>query len=75
MVGMLQIITYLLCLYLVFKALEVLQIAIMSPLEKKTGGLLLGAVLLIVSVWAGFYFMHAIDAQAESVSRHTSFGQ
>jgi hypothetical protein len=28
MVGMLQIMTYLLCVYLVFKAFEILQIAI-----------------------------------------------
>ena len=30
MLGMLQIITYLLCVYLVFKAFEILQIALMS---------------------------------------------
>ena len=68
MVGMLQIITYLLCVYLVFKGFEILQIALMSPIEKKTFGVALGGLLLLVSIWAATYFVKAIDTQAASVS-------
>lgn len=68
MVGMLQIITYLLCVYLVFKGFEILQIALMSPIENKAGGIVIGALLLLVSIGAAFYFVSAIDTQAASVA-------
>jgi hypothetical protein len=37
MVGMLQIITYLPCVYLVFKGMEIYQIAKMSTSEHRPG--------------------------------------
>ena len=42
MIGMLQIITYLLCVYLVFKGFEILQIALMSGREDRAGGIVIG---------------------------------
>jgi hypothetical protein len=68
MVGMLQIITYLLCLYLVFKGFEILQIALMSAREDRAGGITIGVLLLVVSLAGAWYFVHAIDAQAASVA-------
>jgi hypothetical protein len=72
MIGMLQIITYLLCVYLVFKGFEILQIALMSPIENKVGGVVIGILLLVVSIGAALYFTSAIDTQAAAVSRSTT---
>jgi glucose-6-phosphate-specific signal transduction histidine kinase len=72
MIGMLQIITYLLCVYLVFKGFEILQIALMSPIENKAGGVVIGILLLVISIGAAFYFTSAIDTQAAAVSRSTN---
>ena len=72
MVGMLQIITYLLCVYLVFKGFEILQIALMSGREDRSGGITVGVLLLIVSLIAAYSFVHMIDAQAASVASRPS---
>ncbi len=68
MVGMLQIITYLLCVYLVYKGWEILQIALMSNRENRTGGLVLGVVAVVGSFIASAIFTYMIDLQANSVS-------
>jgi len=70
MIGMLQIMTYLLCFYLVFKGFEILQIALMSARDDRAGGITIGVLMLVVSVTLAFYFVHAIDAQATSVASH-----
>jgi len=72
MLGMLQIMTYLLCVYLVFKGFEILQIALMSSREDRAGGITIGVLLLIISIVVAFNFTRMIDAQAASVSSHTS---
>lgn len=73
MVGMLQIMTYLLAVYLVFKGFEILQIALMSSREDRTAGLIIGILAVVIAVIAAQYFTQAIDAQAESVSRSSRF--
>lgn len=67
MVGMLQIITYLLCVYLIFKGVEIYQIASMSNRENRTAGLRLGSIMIVVSVILAFVFYALIDMQAEKV--------
>jgi len=67
MVGMLQIITYLLCVYLVFKAIEIYQIAKMSSRDDNSGGLTLGTIMIIVSIVAALVFVAWINMQAESI--------
>lgn len=67
MVGMLQIITYLLCVYLVFKAIEIYQIAKMSSRDDNSGGLTLGTIMIIVSIVAALVFIAWINMQAESI--------
>jgi len=71
MIGMLQIITYLLCVYLVYKGFEILQIALMSSREDRTMGLVIGAIAVIVAVGVALLFVKMIDAQATAVSSHT----
>ena len=72
MIGMLQIITYLLCVYLVFKGFEILQIALMSNREDRVGGIVIGILFVVISIGAGLIFTKMIDAQASAVSLHTS---
>jgi hypothetical protein len=70
MVGMLQIITYLLCVYLVFKGVEIFQIALAS---QRTDGsrklaLILGAAMIVASVIVAIGFTIWITDQAVGVS-------
>ena len=69
MVGMLQIITYLFCVYLVFKAIEIYQIAKMSSRDDNSGGLTLGTIMIIISIVAALVFIAWINMQAESVGK------
>lgn len=68
MVGMLQIMTYLLCVYLVFKGFEILQIALASSRADRGGPITIGIILLILSFLAASYFWHVIDEQAARVA-------
>ena len=72
MIGMLQIITYLLCAYLIFKGLEILQIALMSPREDRTFGLVIGMLAFLASIGLAFLFSKMIDGQARSVGNSMS---
>jgi len=68
MIGILQIMTYLLCVYLVFKGVEIFQIALMSSEEKKGMGLAIGGIMIIVSLVCAVGFSYWVDVQAESIS-------
>ncbi len=72
MVGMLQIITYLLCIYLVFKGFEILQIALMSNREDRSAGMIVGTLLLVIAIGAAAMFVKMIDTQASAVGSHSS---
>ena len=69
MVGMLQIITYLLCVYLVFKAIEIFQTAFMSARENRTAGIIIGILLIVAAILIGFKFVDWIDTQAMHASQ------
>jgi uncharacterized membrane protein len=71
MVGMLQIVTYLLCVYLVFKGIEIYQIAKMSSREDRAGGLTLGTMMIVISIIAALVFAVWITTQAESIGNST----
>lgn len=71
MVGMLQIITYLLCVYLVFKGAEIFQLSITGQAAtgwKTVLGRVIGVVALVASIAAASTFWRLIDAQAQSVA-------
>jgi len=68
MVGMLQIITYLLCIYLVFKGIEIFQIANVKSRENEGRGLYLGAAMIVISVIVAIIFTIWITDQAVGVS-------
>ena len=72
MVGMLQIITYLLCVYLIFKGFEILQIALASTLDNRSGIILIGVIMVVISIGGALYFTQAIDRQAQSVANRAA---
>lgn len=72
MAGMLQIITYLLGIYLVMKGVEILQIGLGSARPNRVGLIIIGVVALIICVSAAVYLVNAQDQQAESLSQGIS---
>ena len=69
MAGMLQILTYLLAVYLVVKGIEVLQIALASTREKRGGIIALGVLTLIVCILAAGSLTYMQDIQARAMSQ------
>ena len=70
MAGMLQIITYVLCFYLIIKGFEILQIALASNREKRAGIITLGVLVLIACIAAAVFFANMQDQQAISLSQN-----
>jgi hypothetical protein len=70
MVGMIQILTYLLCVYLVFKGFEIFQIALVSTSTNRSAGIVIGILAIILSVCAAVGFWFWTDTQAASVASH-----
>ena len=64
---MLQIIGWLLCVYLVFKGVEILQIGLASTKENKAGMLLIGWGAVAASVVLAAVFIGLIDMQSGSI--------
>ncbi len=71
MVGMLHIVTYLLCIYLVFKGVEIYQIADMSTGEDRARGMRRGGIMIIASVVIGIVFAIWITQQAAAIGQQT----
>ena len=69
MAGMLQIITYLLAVYLIVKGVQVLMTALASSREERGGMIIGGVITLVVCVMAAAYFTTMQDQQATSMSR------
>lgn len=66
MVGMLQIITYLLCVYLVYKGLEILQIGLASNNQNRKLMLVIGLIafglsVVLAVIFAGWMESHVIS--------------
>jgi hypothetical protein len=68
MLGMIQIMIYLLGAYLVFKGVEIFQIGLMSNSPKKRTGIIIGVCAIVVSIGVAGFFVHMADEQASSVS-------
>jgi hypothetical protein len=69
MAGMVQIITYLLCVYLVFKGVEILQISLANTNERWARfSINIGVAAVLVSIVLAFAFIYWIDSQAQSLS-------
>uniref|UniRef100_A0A7V4GA24 Uncharacterized protein n=1 Tax=Desulfobacca acetoxidans TaxID=60893 RepID=A0A7V4GA24_9BACT len=68
MVGMLQIITYLLCVYLVFKAVEIFTIGLASQGDCRIAARFVGILAILAAIGLAAYFVNAIDTQAQAVA-------
>ena len=64
---MLQIITYLLAVYLIVKGVEVLQIGLASNRENRGGLIIIGAITLGICAAAAVIFVSMQDDQAKSI--------
>jgi len=69
MAGMLQIITYLLCVHLIYKGWAILQMAIMSTRPDRKAGIIGGTLAVLGSVILSGAFVQWIDSQAQSLSK------
>jgi uncharacterized membrane protein (DUF485 family) len=67
MVGMLQIITYLLCVYIILKGIEIFQIGLMGTAERRKIGMAIGAVMIVASIGAAGVFTYLITIQANEI--------
>lgn len=67
MVGMLQVITYMMGFYLVLKGVEILQIGRASAREDRTGMVVTGWVTIGICIIAAVAFIRLQDTQAESI--------
>ncbi len=68
MVGLMQIIIYMLAVYLVFKGIEIFQIALMSNRSDRTLGMLLGIGCIVVAMLAGGGFSYWAGSLANSIN-------
>jgi uncharacterized membrane protein HdeD (DUF308 family) len=70
MVGLMQIMIYLLCIYLVYKGVEIFQIALVSENQKPRGaGLVIGILAIIAAVLIAFAAVYMTDSMAEQVGK------
>jgi Na+(H+)/acetate symporter ActP len=72
MIGMLQILTYLLALYLVMKGIEILQIGLASARQNRSDLIAIGVLSVIVCIAGASFFVVMQDNQAQSVSSSAS---
>jgi hypothetical protein len=67
MVGLMQIMIYMLAVYLVYKGGEILQIALMSSRQDRTLGITIGFFSLVVAVVLGVAFTLWAHSVAQSI--------
>ena len=67
MIGMIQILTYMIGFYMVLKGIEILQIAICAP-TRRAGPIVWGVAVLFVCVISAIGFTMQQDTQARSAS-------
>jgi uncharacterized membrane protein len=65
---MIQIIGLLLCVYLVFKGYEILQIAVCSPRTDRNWSLVVGAIFFLASILIAAFFAFLLLASGAQVS-------
>jgi uncharacterized membrane protein (DUF485 family) len=64
---MLSLIIWFLCVYIIFKGVEIFQIALMSSRPDRRLGLTIGVVMIAASIVAAVVFIYLNEAQAEKM--------
>ncbi|MBX9877603.1 MAG: hypothetical protein K2Y22_04020 [Candidatus Obscuribacterales bacterium] len=67
MAGMIQILTDMLAVYLIVKGIEVLQIALASTRQQRSGIITIGILTLFTCIYAAWFFVNWQDEQAKSM--------
>ena len=69
MLGMMQIMIWMFCLYLIFKGIEIFQIALVSPREGKAkiAGVALGIVMVVAAGISAIVFFVLEESMAHSI--------
>jgi hypothetical protein len=68
MVGLMQTMIYLFCIYLVYKGVEIFQIALVSEDKpSKKAGIVIGALAIGASVLIGLAAVSMTDSMAEQI--------
>jgi hypothetical protein len=67
MVGQLQILSYMLAVYLVYKGYEIFHMALLSTGDNKKIGMILGGLALLGSIGLAIVFVVMMDEQASKV--------
>lgn len=71
MVGQIQILTYLLCVYLVFKGFEIYQISISRPKEQRNPqSFNFGIFAIILSIILAVLFAMWMNNQADAIGNN-----
>ncbi len=72
MAGLMQIMIYLFCIYLIYKGVEIFQIALMSNVEQKSRpvGILLGVLSIIAAIGIGFIAVVMTDDMAAKIGNN-----
>ncbi len=73
MIGMLQIITYMLAFYMVIKGCEVLQIGMASNRDSRATLLVFGCLVLLACIGAAIGFIMMQDNMAGSISNPVQY--
>jgi len=68
MIGLMQIMIYMLAVYLVFKGVEILQIALMSSRSNRTLGIIIGILAIAIAIMVGGGLTFWAELQAASIS-------
>ena len=64
---MLSLVIWFLCVYIVFKGVEIFQIALMSSRDDRRLGLGIGVIMVAASVVVAIVFFFLNEAQAEKM--------
>lgn len=69
MIGLMQIMIYLFCVYLIYKGFEIFQIAFVAPKENNSRPLALGIGILaiIFAIVISFFAVTITDGMAEKI--------
>lgn len=71
MVGLMQIMIYLLCVYLVYKGFEIFQIAFVADDSKsRTGGIVIGVLAIVAAVVIGLGAVVMTEAMVASIGKN-----
>ncbi len=71
MVGFIQILIYMMCVYFIFKGVEIFQIGLMGAPENRKTGLMIGLAMVVLSIVVAIGFFVMEESYAEKFSKQT----